>query len=669
MKTAPETIRRENALAERAAGYWLLAAAIVVLLPLVPRLPWWLAAVLAALFGWRFLILRRAWRAPNRWLRYALTLLLAALLYRQYGTLFGRDPGSAMLAAMLALKFLELQRLRDYVLSVLVVYFLIFIGFLNAQAPWLVLYLLAVLVLSSATLVRLAVPGARARFALRLSVVLLLQALPLMLAMHLFFPRIQGSLWGMPQDAQAGAVGLTDELRPGSINELIFSEDIAFRAYFSGPVPAPAERYWRALVLWDTDGRLWKRGLPSTTTLSYDAHDTALAYTLTIEPSSKPWLPALGLPAQLPDGALLRSGLVLESRQPIRERLRVPMSAHLRYRLLAMTDTEQHMGLQLPSALSPRVAALAKGWRARSRNDAELVRTALEYFREQKFFYTLAPPLLGDDPVDEFLFESRRGFCEHYATAFVTLMRAAGIPARIVAGYQGGELNPAGNYLIVYQSDAHAWAEAWLPGQGWMRVDPTAAIAPERIEYGADGLRRLLARGAALGGLPAATLRNMLAQSWLETTRQRLRLALDTANTVWQRWVLDYDLARQRELLERLGIGDATTARLLGVLALLVAVLFGAYIVASMPRRVRPDPVQKAYLEYCRKLARAGMERAPQEGALAFAARVSLLRPDVADSVRDITGLYLVLRYGVSVKDSAQRRLVRLVQEFRVARG
>ena len=260
MKSTPEALQQENALAERAAGYWLLGAAVVVLLPHVPRLPVWLSTVLAALFAWRFFMLQRAWPAPNRWWRWSLTALLVFLLYRQYGTLFGRDAGSALLAAMLALKFMELQRLRDYVLSVLLIYFLIVIGFLYSQAMWLVVYLLAVFVLTTATLIRLAVPGARARFALRLAAVLLLQALPLMLAMHLLFPRLQGALWGLPQDAYAGLTGLSEEMHPGSINELSLSEEVAFRAHFHGALPPPAQRYWRALVLWTTDGKSWTRG-------------------------------------------------------------------------------------------------------------------------------------------------------------------------------------------------------------------------------------------------------------------------------------------------------------------------------------------------------------------------------------------------------------------------
>ena len=665
MKSTPENLKQENALAERAAGYWLLGAAVVVLLPHVPRFPLWLSVVLAALFAWRFLMVRRAWPAPGRWWRWSLTALLVFLLYRQYGTLFGRDAGSALLAAMLALKFLELQRLRDYVLSVLLVYFLIVLGLLYSQAMWLVVYLVAVFVLTTATLVRLAVPGARARFALRLAGVLMLQALPLMLAMHLLFPRLQGALWGLPHDARSGQTGLSEEMHPGSINELSLSEDIAFRAHFQGAVPAPAQRYWRTLVLWTTDGKGWTRGLVNQAQLAYEAQGAAISYTLTPEPANNPWLPALDMPAQIPPGTRLRSGMVLETAGPLRGRTTLEMTAHTRYRMLDLPASERRAGLQRPDLLSTRVQDLAAQWRRSARSDADVVSAALAHFRSEKFFYTLEPPALEDNPVDEFLFETRRGYCEHYAAAFVTLMRSAGIPARVVTGYQGGELNPAGNYLIVRQLDAHAWAEVWLPDQGWARVDPTAAIAPERIEYGTEGIRRLLARGAALGGMPSDQLRDLLALGGFEQVRQQLRLSWDAANTAWQRWVLGYDRARQHELLAQLGFEDVNPLRLLGLLALLIALVMGFYVVLTRRRAPRPDPVQRAYFAFCRKLEQAGLVRAPQEGALSFAERSAHQLPQRAVPIHAITQFYLRLRYGNHPNLASQQEFARQVSAFR----
>ncbi len=628
---------------ERAAGYGLLASAVVALAPLVAGWPWWLTAALALLFGWRFLMLRRGWPAPGGLLRVVLMVLLVALVWRQYGTIFGRDAGSGLLALLIALKFLELRRLRDYMIVVFLIYFLIVVGFLYSQAPWLVLYLLAVLVATTATLVRLAVPGLHGRRATRLALVLLAQALPLMLAMHLLFPRLPGSLWGMPQDAYAGLTGLSEEMQPGSINELSMSDEIAFRAEFPAARPQAAELYWRALVLTRTDGRRWSRVLEPVVQLQRTDDGSALPYTLALEPSNKPWLPALELPARVPAGAQLRASFVLEAPQPVRTRLLLSMSAATRDRLPDPSPGERVAALALPT-ISARVATLAADLRA-GRSDADTARAALDYFRNQDFYYTLTPPLLGDDPVDEFLFESRRGFCEHYAAAFVTLMRAAAIPARVVTGYQGGEYNPAGRYYIVRQSDAHAWAEVWLAGQGWTRADPTAAIAPERIEFGAEALRRLLARGARTGQLPAEGVRQALALGWAEGVWRDARLAFDAVQNGWQRWVLGYDLRRQRELLAALGLGGLNAARLLGVLALIVALLFGAYLIVTRPRAPSLDPVSRTYRKFCRRLARLGLVRAPHEGALDYAERSAAARPDLAAELRTISNEYLQLRY------------------------
>jgi transglutaminase-like putative cysteine protease len=456
---------------------------------------------------------------------------------------------------------------------------------------------------------------------------------------------------------------------PGSIHQLSLSEDVAFRAHFHGAVPPPAQRYWRSLVLWTTDGKGWTRGLLTRDQLNYEAQGTPISYTLTPEPASRPWLPSLDLPAQIPPGTRLRSGLVLETAVSARGRLSLEMSAHTQYRMHDLPESERRAALQLANSISPRVQGLAARWRQSARGDAEVVKAALAYFRTEKFFYTLEPPAFEEDPVAEFLFEARRGYCEHYASAFVTLMRSAGIPARIVTGYQGGELNPAGNYLIVRQLDAHAWAEVWLPGQGWARVDPTAAIAPERIEYGTEGIRRLLARGATLGGLPSEALRNLLALGTIEHIRQQLSLSWDAANTAWQRWVLSYDQARQRELLAQFGFEDVNPLRLFGLLALLIALVMGLYVVLTRQQVPRPDPVQRAYITFCRKLAHVGLERAPQEGALTFAERGARQLPQLADAIRAITDFYLRLRYGGKEDIELGREFTRRVASFRPRRS
>lgn len=627
-------------LPDRAAGYGLLISAVLSLLPQLLRWPWWLLPLLAMLFAWRFFMLRRGWPVPGALIRIGLTGLVLVLVYRHFGTVFGRDAGSALLAGLLALKSLELRRLRDYMVCVFLIYFLILVSFLYSQEPWLVLYLVAVLAATTATLVRLALPGISGRRATRLALRLLVQAVPLMLVMYLLFPRIQGALWGMPQDAYSGLSGLSEEMRPGDVRELTLSDEVAFRAYFPDRLPRPSDLYWRAIVLGQFDGRTWTRGREFPTQQPKVSNRSQLPYTLTLEPSNRPWLPALEWAVYRPAGTRLRTGSALEWRQPVRERLVVEMQAQPGDALAAATPAELAASLIQPPA-STRVQTLAAQLR-RGRGDRETLRAALAYFHDQEFRYTLIPPVLGEDPVDEFLFESRRGFCEHFASAFVVLLRTAGIPARVVTGYQGGEFNPGGRYFIVRQLDAHAWAEAWIPGEGWVRADPTAAVAPERIEFGADALRRLVSRGATLGRLAPGALE----LDWLERMRRDTRLAVDLVQSTWSRWVLGYNPERQREFLTALGLGDFTAARLVGLLALVVALMFAGYLLITRPRRPRLDPVQRAYLRFCRKLARAGLTRAPHEGPQDFAKRCVRERPDLSEDVRTITELYVQLRYG-----------------------
>jgi hypothetical protein len=300
---------------------------------------------------------------------------------------------------------------------------------------------------------------------------------------------------------------------------------------------------------------------------------------------------------------------------------------------------------------------LVAQWQREAKRPLELVEIALTHFREQPFVYTLSPPELGRNPADEFLFDTRRGFCEHYATAFTLLMRLGGIPARVVAGYQGGEMNPIGDYLIVRQSDAHAWTEIWLEETGWTRIDPTAAVAPERIERPIDLMEQA----------PGEPVRFLLADvGFLGDFARRADLIIDAINSGWQRWVLDYDPSRQARLLADLGLGFVRKQGLAIAMVTLVGVLMAIlFVFFNRPKRVRPDPVQRLYLRFCTRLGRHQLARAPSEGPLDFSRRVIRERPDLGPQVRQITELYLALRYGRGQPAQQLRRLKSLVEAFR----
>ncbi len=656
-----------NTAPDRQAFYWLYLTAACAVAPVAFELPLWLLLVFLLGLGWRYACDHRGWRHPGRTVRAALLVLVVAAVYLHYGTVLGRNAGVALLVSLLGLKFLEIRTLRDYLLSVFLFYLVLLGAYLHEQAVWLGAWTLLTVVVSLVAMIHVIQPqGLNVRAKFRQAGVLVIKALPLMLIAYLLFPRIQGTLWGLPADAHSGISGLSEVMRPGSINSLSESTVPAFRVAFEGPMPALRDLYWRGLVLTETDGRSWFRPASNDAdTEPFEPVGDPVRYTVTLEPSNKPWMPALDLPAEVPDNAHERAGYTLEFHAPVRERQTYVLSSYPRFRTPALGPDERAVNLRLPEETSSRVRALADRLRREQPTATAIAQSALAYFRRENFFYTLKPPLLGDDPVDEFLFVTRRGFCEHYASAFVTLMRAAGVPARIVNGYQGGEVNAAGNYLIVRQSDAHAWAEVWVPGSGWTRVDPTNAVAPERVEIGSDALRRLAARGVAPGSLAPAAVLKAIELGGLDRALLYTRLYWDLANLSWYRWVVGYGKQRQERFLGGLGLGGISWDKLLLVLGSGVLLILLGYLVWQWrPRPVR-EPVLGPYLRFCRKLARAGVVRAPHEGPLDFARRASDARADLAPAIGNITRLYLKLRYGPGALPGERQVLRRAVAAFR----
>ena len=646
----------------------LMAAGAIAVTPHALELPLWIVTVFAAGMAWRYVSERYQAYRPGRLTRTALMLLILAAVFHQYGTLLGRDPGVALLITLLGLKFLEIKTVRDYTVSLLLFYLVILGGFLYSQSLWLGAWALLSVAAATAALIQLVQPtGLDLARRLRLSTAMLAKALPLMVVVYLLFPRISGTLWGLPADAYSGLTGIPDVMQPGNIRSLSESSAIAFRVTFDGAPPPMRELYWRARVLTDTDGRSWRAGMErAATKVAFRPLGDPVSYHVTLEPSNQSWMPALDLPATRPRDAFYRPDFTLEHDGPVRERLDYTLTSYTRYRTGALDDRERRRDLQLPADLSPRVRALAGEWRRAAAGPLQIAQAALDYFHRENFVYTLNPPLLGGDPVDEFLFNTRRGFCEHYAAAFVTLMRAAGVPSRVVVGYQGGELNQAGDYMIVRQSDAHAWAEIWAAERGWVRVDPTAAVAPERIELGLDAVRRLEQEGVTLGSLPEAAVLRALKLDWLQNITLHARWYWDLANLTWYRWVVDYGKERQRRFLASLGLEDISWGRLAGLLVGGVLLVTLGYAVFSLRPKKSTDAALALYLRFTRKLARADMVRAPHEGALDFARRCARRRPDLRERIDIITGHYLQARYGRRHDAQTRRAFRHAVSTFRV---
>ncbi len=642
------------------AAHWLFAGIALVIAPHAAHLPVWLSALAFAMIAWRWTAASGRLPLPGKWILMLLLAGSAAGILLEYRTLFGRDAGVAMLTLMLALKLLEMRGYRDAMLTVFLGYFLVITNFFYAQEIPFAVYLFAVVLVLTAALVVLNHPASAGQWRrpLKFSAQLLLQAAPLMLLFFLLFPRTGGPLWGMPSDAFSAKTGLSENMSPGSISQLVQSDAIAFRAEFASVAPPPSRLYWRALVLENFDGRNWSRnrgGYAAETTI--ETTGTPVSYTLTVEPHDKPWVFALEVPDPLtvPQDTRLTRDLQLLANKPVQRLTRYTLTSYLDYRIGRDAGPGQlRNALFLPRNGNPQARELARRVRDEAGSDADVVARILALFREQDYAYTLTPPLLGQDGVDEFLFKTRKGFCEHYAGAFTFLMRAAGVPARIVTGYQGGEFNPVGSYFIVRQSDAHAWSEVWLQGRGWVRVDPTAAVSSTRIE---NGIASALPAGEPLPFLVRTDM------EWLKHLRQ----GWDAVSTYWDLWVVGFDQEEQIGLFARLGFGIVSWRELVWGMAIGLGLLLAAIaaFVFRPGRRPAPDKVQALYLKFCAKLEKAGLARPPSEGPLDFAERVRWQRPELAAGTDAVVHLYIQLRYGARASSEIYGEFASLVRNFK----
>lgn len=619
---------------------WTCAALLVTVAPHVPRLPAWISLLTLSCLGWRLLAALRGWRPPWRWLRIGLAVAGFAGVTASYGTVNGLEAGTALLVVMMDMKVLETWRRRDFQVLIFIGWFLVLAQLLFEPSLWTLPWMIAAVWLSTTALlqsVRAGPPLAAGR-AGGLALKALAVSTPLLLVLFLLFPRVPGPFWALPTRGGAGTTGLSEEMSPGSISALSRSDAVAFRASFDGSPPPPWLRYWRGPVMHDFDGATWRE---SGGFIYRDSglvpEGSPLRYRMMLEPHDRPWLLALDyVDSWTAERAYRTWDYRLIARQPV-EQLRAfdVVSYPGAVTGLDLSDWMRRMELRLPDDRNPRTRALALRLREEHPDDPGYVRAVLDHFTGQPYVYTLEPPALtGADPVDEFMFDTLRGFCEHFASAFTVMMRAAGVPARVVTGYQGGRLNPLDGRLVVRQSDAHAWSEVWLPDDGWTRVDPTAAVAPERI---ALSLADAVPEDDAV---PGRLLRSL-------PLLERLRQGWDAMDAAWNEWVLGFGPERQLAMLRRLGISEPDWRALatglgIGVLGAL------AGVAAWLAWRYRPpavDPATRLYRRFLARLARCGVRRAPWEGPLAFGERAARARPRSAAEIMAITRSYVHLRY------------------------
>ncbi|WP_426110902.1 transglutaminaseTgpA domain-containing protein [Massilia sp. PWRC2] len=640
----------------------LLAGALLVLAPHALHLPLWITALSLATMGWRMAITVRGTRLPPAILLVPLASAAVGGIWLTYQTVLGRDAGVAMLVLLVAFKMLEMRARRDLFVVIYLCFFLLLTTFFYAQGIGTALLMMAAIITLFTAQLSFQFTGTPPplRRRLWLSARLVLLATPLAVLLFVVFPRLQGPLWGMPEDGNAGRTGMSNSMAPGNLAKLAQSDEVAFRVRFFDPLPAPQLLYWRGVVLADFDGRTWTQAsaapaasLSSSSSSLNDAgavsaikrswQGAAVRQQITLEPSGQRWLFALDLAAAAPtlrDAASAQSeAQELSSLDAINQRIRYDAISYPQYRLQAedaLTDAARW--LRLPAGSNPRALAAARILQAQVEAPMR-VQAVLAMFRQGDFFYTLEPPQLGRDSVDDFLFRTRSGFCEHYASAFVFLMRAAGVPARVVTGYQGGEVNPVDGFMTVRQSDAHAWAEVWLAGSGWVRVDPTAAVAPSRVLSGAS--RR--AGSAPPFGLAALDgLMDFAADR--DSLLGRLRFQVAALSNGWNQWVLNYTPERQRSAIEALSAA-VTDPRSWAALA--TAAALAAPLHARRVRR-RGDPVDALYSALCLQLARHGVTRASDEGPLAYGRRVdaAALTRARRQAAQAFLGLYTAYKYG-----------------------
>ncbi len=632
----------------------LAAALLVATAAHIGHLPVWALALVPAAIA-----LRLALRRPlGKALLSIVALVTFAAIMARFRGVSGAVEGGSLLSAMIGLKFLETRDQRDAGILACLAYFQAISIFLASQSMGVAAYVLASIAVTTFVLTIIADPeGPPLATRVRTSLFTLIQGVPVMVVLFVLFPRIDSPLWALGGDSSSAVTGISNEMSPGSVTQLTESSSVAFRVQFEGSIPPPPQRYWRGPVFWAYDGQTWSPGEPRTSeTASLEVKGEPLRYTITLEPHQQRWLFALDLP--LPSkspGSKSSPGATLLADEDVTSVRGYEASSVVDYYFeRQLPEARRRRALALPPSAAPRARNLAREWRAAAERPRGIIDRALTYFRTNDFVYTLSPASLEGDPVDALLFETREGFCEHYASAFAVLMRAAGVPARVVVGYQGGETNAVGDYMVVRQSDAHAWTEVWLPEQGWVRVDPTEAVSAERIESGVSSVSGAPEELATLSRREEGLIRSA-AMLW------------DSVNYGWNRFILGYGPELQQRVLGQIGLAHWGRYAL-GVLAIIISGLVVAVVWLFAQRPAKPDdPAVAAWRRALAQLQRAGISVGVNDGPTHINEHVRQERPDLAGRFDHIARLYIALRYrGLTHNGRLLSELERAVRRFRV---
>lgn len=611
-------------------------------------------AICLSLWAYIFVSLFRLMPVPGLQIRSALGFFLFLV---SAGTHEGLTVEAfvSLLIFMITMKLFEIRSARDAVIAVILCYFTIVSGMFFNDSIFATTYILFALIYNTSTLAHIQFPSLSFGRSWKMALTASAGAFPIMIILFLLFPRIQTGFIGRVP-IQTGYTGFTSELRLGSVAELAERRQIAFRVVFDGvEIPEPSQLYWRSIVFWDFDGTGWQRGRRLySTPPGYESSSESYHYTITLEAHNKRWLPALDLPA-IVDGHFrrLRHDYTIYNYYPVNSRISYDVTSSLGVSPNQIPQ-QREMALRLPEGSNPRARALAGSWQSESAQS--IVQNALDYFENNAFEYTFAPglptPKEAEHPIDAFLFDTRKGYCEHFAASFAFLMRAAGVPARLVGGYLGGQANPYGNYLAVRQSDAHVWVEVEVDGAGWQRVDPTTGVNPNRF----------MGTNYTGAGKNEISLLSKLGFSALKEQFQKMTLFWDMANSKWNNWVMQYSAAEQSRFFSRLQfdiqeIKKSWRIILFGIVLASATILLVIAFLRNQPAR---DPVATSWLLFRKRLEDLGIPNNPAQGPLALLEKLKCEENWLYQDTQHIFLMYLALRY-------KGRETHKRVQEFETA--
>ncbi|MCU7977065.1 DUF3488 and transglutaminase-like domain-containing protein [Shewanella sp. SW36] len=664
--------------------FWLLITNIAVLSPLFDKTTPWTLGICAICLLWRVGIYVGKVAKPPRFLVTSLAIGAAttlALVSKEIGLL------NALVNLLLlgyALKYIEMRNQRDVRVVVLAGYFIIALTFIDHQSLLNTAHLLVVTLINTCVLVTLYQDKQSLKHTAWQGGKFLLQSLPLALLLFLVLPRL-APLWLVPNMKEA-QTGLSDSLAIGDIGKLTRSTELAFRASFTNATPINAELYWRALVMEHYDGVTWRQDAgikqlqkdallfppsrpspalmvnnpdpmsdpisKSPAPISSEDQETALSkqdkhsirYQVIAEPSHQPWLFGLDVAYSQDDNVVNMPDYRLLALRNIDQRMSYQVESWPKAKMdLKLSARQRQINLELPSQNNPRTLALAEQFKTQYPAPKPRLWAMMGHFNSEPFFYTLTPPPLGPQQVDDFLFENKAGFCVHYAAAFIFMARATGLPARMVTGYQGGEYNPQAGYYSVYQYMAHAWAEVWLEDKGWVRFDPTAMVAPDRIEQGFDA--QFDPEQSYLQESPFSSLR-FKSMPWLNELRQRFA----SIDYYWSVWVLGFNQEKQNQVLSGI-LGDVTHTKIAVFMGLCISliVLYIAYSAGLLHFRVQGDPISTRYQQLCNRLAHHGIKRKDSDGPNQFAQQIieeyQHSTPKLCTLFQTLTQSYVALKY------------------------